>query len=32
LSEPLPLRLIQALPGVDLRVVADRTRRDKAEG
>ncbi len=32
LSEPLPLRLIQALPGVDLRVVADRTRREKGEG
>ncbi|MCB0876923.1 MAG: histidine kinase [Solirubrobacterales bacterium] len=25
--EPLPMRLIEALPGIDIRIVADRTRR-----
>jgi two-component system sensor histidine kinase KdpD len=25
--EPLPMRLIEALPGIDIRMVADRTRR-----
>jgi two-component system sensor histidine kinase KdpD len=28
LREPLPMRLLEALPGVDLRIVADRTRRE----
>ena len=28
LREPLPMRLLEALPGVDLRVVADRTLRN----
>jgi two-component system, OmpR family, sensor histidine kinase KdpD len=28
---PLPYRLLAALPGVDLRIVADRTRRKKEE-
>jgi two-component system sensor histidine kinase KdpD len=28
MSPALPLRLIGALPGVDLRIVADRTRRN----
>ncbi len=32
LSEPLPVRLIEALPGVDIRIVADRTRRSKPMG
>jgi two-component system sensor histidine kinase KdpD len=27
LRDPLPMRLLDALPGVDLRIVADRTRR-----
>ncbi len=31
LTESLPLRLLHALPGVDLRVVADRTQREKDE-
>lgn len=26
-TEPLPMRLVRALPGVDVRIVADRTRR-----
>ena len=30
--EPLPLRLIEALPGIDIRMVADRTRRRPAGG
>ncbi len=32
-SEPLPLRLLDALPGIDIRIVADRTlrRRDGLE-
>jgi two-component system sensor histidine kinase KdpD len=29
--EPLPQRLLDALPGVDLRIVADRTRRNGSE-
>jgi two-component system sensor histidine kinase KdpD len=32
LREPLPLRLIDALPGVDVRIVADRTMRSKPMG
>jgi len=31
LAEPLVMRLLHALPGVDLRVVADRTQREKQE-
>ena len=31
LREPLPMRLLEALPGVDLRVVADRTLRNGNE-
>jgi two-component system sensor histidine kinase KdpD len=31
LVEPLPERLMRALPGVDLRIVADRSRREDAE-
>jgi two-component system sensor histidine kinase KdpD len=30
--EPLPVRLIEALPGVDIRMVADRTKRRRANG
>ncbi len=30
--EPFPIRLIDALPGVDIRIVADRTKRRRAEG
>jgi two-component system sensor histidine kinase KdpD len=30
--EPLPVRLIEALPGVDIRMVADRTKRRRADG
>jgi two-component system sensor histidine kinase KdpD len=30
--EPFPIRLIDALPGVDVRIVADRTKRQRAEG
>ena len=30
--EPLPLRLLEALPGVDIRIVADRTMRSKPIG
>jgi two-component system sensor histidine kinase KdpD len=30
--EPLPIRLLEALPGVDLRIVADRTQRQGARG
>jgi two-component system, OmpR family, sensor histidine kinase KdpD len=30
--EPFPIRLIDALPGVDVRIVADRTKRRRAEG
>jgi hypothetical protein len=29
-SPPLPARLLSALPGVDLRIVADRTQRAPA--
>ncbi len=29
LREPLPMRLLDALPGVDLRIVADRARREE---
>jgi two-component system sensor histidine kinase KdpD len=29
-AEPLPLRLLDALPGIDVRIVADRTRRQRA--
>ena len=32
LREPLPLRLIDALPGVDVRIVADRTLRARRTG
>ena len=32
LREPLPLRLIEALPGIDVRIVADRTRRSGPTG
>ena len=31
LRDPLPMRLLEALPGVDLRVVADRTLRNGNE-
>jgi two-component system sensor histidine kinase KdpD len=30
-SEPLPVRLIEALPGIDIRMVADRTQRRRRE-
>ena len=30
--EPLPVRLLEALPGVDVRIVADRGRREGSEG
>jgi two-component system sensor histidine kinase KdpD len=30
--EPLPVRLIEALPGIDIRMVADRTQRRRASG
>ncbi len=29
LAEPLPMRLVRALPGIDVRIVADRTRREE---
>ena len=29
--EPLPVRLLDALPGIDVRIVADRTRRAPAD-
>ncbi len=32
LREPLPVRLIDELPGIDIRMVADRTRRRDSEG
>ena len=32
LREPLPLRLIEALPGIDIRIVADRTLRSEPTG
>ncbi len=32
LREPLPLRLIEALPGIDVRIVADRSRRSRRTG
>jgi two-component system, OmpR family, sensor histidine kinase KdpD len=32
LREALPMRLLEALPGVDLRIVADRARRDEGDG
>jgi two-component system sensor histidine kinase KdpD len=31
LSEPLPQRLIRRLPGVDVRIVADRAQREVQE-
>ena len=32
LREPLPMRLMALLPGVDLRIVADRAQREKEDG
>jgi two-component system sensor histidine kinase KdpD len=31
LREPLPMRLLDALPGIDLRIVTDRTRREEGD-
>ncbi len=31
LTEPLPMRLVRALPGIDVRIVADRTQREEAQ-
>jgi hypothetical protein len=31
LCTPLPMRLLELLPGVDVRIVADRSRREAKE-
>lgn len=31
LTEPLPMRLVRALPGIDVRIVADRTHREEPQ-